>query len=59
MTSQEIAKEITLKAMDNNLIKAANTGSAEVTNKSFANETCKFYKKIFKTLQKTKNNYAE
>jgi len=53
MTSQEIAKEITLKAMDNNLIKAANTGSAEITNKSFANETCKFYKKIFETVDET------
>lgn len=53
VTSQEIAKEITLKAMDNNLIKAANTGSNEVTNKSFANKTCKFYKKIFETIEKT------
>lgn len=54
MTSQEIAKEIILKAMDNNLIKATNTGSAEVTNKSFADETCKFYEKIFKTLENIK-----
>lgn len=51
MTFQEIAKEITLKAMDNNLIRATNPGAAEESNKSFANETCKFYKKIFETVK--------
>ena len=55
MTSQEIAKEITLKAMDNKWIRATNPGSAEESNKSFADETCKFYKKIFETVENIKS----
>lgn len=53
MHINEIAKELTLKAMDNNWIRATETGSATKLNKSFADETSKFYKTVLQTVKET------
>lgn len=58
MKSEEIAKEITLKALNHDSKKSLITNDSE-TNKSLANEVSKFYKKIYKTAEECINTPAK
>jgi hypothetical protein len=51
--SQKIAKEITLKAIENNKILVENDKDWSKVNKKFAEETAKFYKTIFEAVEET------
>ncbi len=50
---QDIAKEITLKAIENNIICVNETRDNEQNNSSYAKEISKFYKTVYKTVKDT------
>lgn len=52
--SQEIAKEITMKAIENNKIHVKNNSDRKKMNKNYADETAKFYKIIFEAVEETR-----
>ena len=46
----QITKEITLKAMEKNLIEYTDNTNAETMAETYAQQICKFYQQIYKSI---------